>query len=229
MTVPTAAPALASTIPLPPVRNGEKPLVLVVDDDPAVRDLMQRSLGQEGYLVHGLADSRETVAVARKVKPAAIALDVMMPGMDGWSVLGALKREADLADIPVVMMTMLENNEMSFALGAAELLSKPVNASRLARIIRRFDNQKATRPILVVEDDAPTRDMLRHVLEKEGWKIALAANGREGLAALDREKPALVLLDLMMPVMDGFEFLRNLREDGKWNDLPVVVLSGEGT
>ena len=199
--------------------------VLVIDDDPVQRDLMKRFLGKEGFNVRAAAGGREGLRLARQIHPVAITLDVMMPEMDGWSVLRALKADAALRDIPVVMLTMVDDPDRGFALGASDYATKPVNRQRLSRILRKHTCTHPPCPVLLVDDDAAARALTRKVLEKEGWKVCEAGNGVEALQCLENERPNLILLDLMMPVMDGFEFAEHVRLHPEWSSIPIVVLS----
>jgi signal transduction histidine kinase/CheY-like chemotaxis protein len=221
---PAAEAVTAPAGPAPgPAATG--PTVLVIDDDPAVLDLMQRFLAKEGFAVRTAASGPDGLALARALRPAAITLDVMMPGMDGWAVLAALKADPELAPIPVVMVTILDDKEMGFALGAVEYLTKPVDRTRLLDVVKRFRPGASPDPVLVVDDDPAMREMLRRSLEKAGLAVLEADDGRAALAEIARQRPALVLLDLMMPVMDGFEFLRELRATPQGRAIPVVVLT----
>jgi CheY-like chemotaxis protein len=149
-----------------------------------------------------------------------------MPGIDGWSVLKALKADPELADIPVVMLTILDERNKGYALGAADYVTKPIDRERLRAVLARHRGaEPGKRRVLVVEDDPDTRSWLCRTLRDEGWMTAEAANGREGLARLAEAVPDLVLLDLLMPEMDGFEFLEELRRGGVGNRVPVVVIT----
>ena len=201
--------------------------VLVIDDDPAVRDLMQRSLSKEGWHVAAVASGEEGLRLAKERLPVAIVLDVIMPGMDGWAVLTALKAEPDLADIPVVMQTILDDKNMGYALGASAYLTKPIHWERLATILKKYRCERSPCRVLVVEDEADTRDLLRRMLEKEGWAVAEAVNGREALEGVAENRPDLILLDLMMPEMDGFAFVEALRQQEAWRSIPVVVVTAK--
>jgi CheY-like chemotaxis protein len=198
--------------------------VLVIDDDAAVRDLMARFLGKEGFGVVIASSGEEGLRLARELAPDVITLDVLMPGMDGWSVLAALKAEAALADIPVVMLTMLDDRNLGYALGAADYLTKPIDRERLVAVLGRY---RRDLPVLVVDDDPNFRDLARRTLEREGYTVVEAENGRAALDRLRNAAPGVVLLDLMMPEMDGFEFLERVRADEKLARLPVVVLTAK--
>ncbi|WP_428395601.1 response regulator [Lichenicoccus sp.] len=208
---PEAAPAAAG-----------KHLVLVVDDDPNQRELLTRFLEREGFAVRTASDGCAGLELARELVPRAILLDVMMPQMDGWSVLAALKADTALAAIPVVLVTFVNDVALGESLGAAELVAKPVDWERLGHVMERFRGEGH---VLVVDDDADTRHRLRTLLERNGWSVAEAADGRQALDLVTQSVPQLILLDLMMPVMDGFTFLHALREKPDCRDVPVVVMT----
>jgi CheY-like chemotaxis protein len=201
--------------------------VLVIDDDPTVHDLMLRYLSREGFQVLIATGGKEGLRVAKESKPDVITLDVLMADMDGWSVLSALKADPDTADIPVVVLTMFDDKEMGFALGASDYMTKPVNRERLLGVLRRHHQSHLPSHVLVVEDDAEIRTMVHRVLEREGWTVAEAENGRAGLEAVARARPSIILLDLMMPVMNGFDFIRELRKNADWRTIPVVILTAK--
>ena len=201
----------------------QRDVVLVIDDDATQRDLTSRFLVREGFAARTAADGPTGLAMARRLKPRAILLDVTMPGMDGWSVLSKLKAEPDLADIPVVMVTFHSERELAASLGAADYAMKPVDWNRLRHVMAGF--REVEGDVLVVEDEPEMRELIRHALEKHDWKVVEASNGMEGLAHVDRAVPRVVLLDLNMPVMDGFVFLQELRARPDCRDLPVVVLT----
>jgi CheY-like chemotaxis protein len=201
--------------------------VLVIDDDPTVRDLMQRSLSKDGFRVELAADGRTGLEMAKRLKPTVITLDVMMPSMDGWAVLNALKADPATEDIPVVMLTIVDDRNLGFALGAADYFTKPIDWTRLSAVLRKYHQQAAARSVLIVEDDERTREMLRRTLQKEGWQIRDAANGRLGLEQLTQGIPGLILLDLMMPEMDGFTFMKELRQRPECAQVPVIVITAK--
>jgi PAS domain S-box-containing protein len=203
------------------------PLVLVVDDDPRAREQIQQILAEEGFHVVTAASGEEGLRCARELRPQVITLDVIMPHMDGWSVLANLKSDPGLADIPVIMLTTAHSEDLGYALGAAEYLVKPLEEERVAAVVRKYQNGAAHRVVLIVEDDSLTRQMLRTLLERQGWTVREATNGRAGLAALYEPLPALIVLDLMMPEMDGFTFVNELRAKPSWRDIPVLVLTAK--
>ncbi|MFQ5593212.1 MAG: response regulator [Anaerolineae bacterium] len=223
----------AKAEPMPPAESRYELLpegastVLIIDDDPTVHDLMQRFLSKEGFRAETAFGGEEGLRLARELRPAAITLDVIMPGMDGWAVLSALKADPELADIPVIMLTIVDDKNMGYALGASEYLTKPIDRGRLAAILKKYRCEQPPCPILVVEDDAATREMLRRMLEKEGWVVTEAENGRVGLERVAESRPEVILLDLMMPEMDGFEFVEEVRQQEAWRSIPIVVVTAK--
>lgn len=226
---PPATTQLATPAPVatPQLAQGGPPSVLVIDDDPNSRDLMVRFLQKEGFSAQTAADGRQGLLMARQLRPGLITLDVMMPEVDGWSVLAALKADPELANIPIMMITVSDQQDKGYALGASEFLSKPVDFSRLAAVLREHCPTPGDRPILVVEDDEISGHLLRRNLEKEGYPAIIAANGRAALEVIRLRKPSVILLDLMMPEMDGFEFVQIVRSRKDLNDVPIIVLTGK--
>jgi CheY-like chemotaxis protein len=200
--------------------------VLVVDDDPTVREMMQRYLAREGYHVVTAADGDEGLRIARHIKPSVITLDVVMPEKDGWDVLRSLKSERALSEIPVVMLTIIDERNKGYALGASDYVIKPINKRQLLSILEKYRLSDSTNVVLVVEDEADMRRRLRTTMSAEGWEVEEAENGRIALDVLSKVRPNLILLDLMMPEMDGFEFLAELRNDQSYREIPVVVVTG---
>ncbi|HEX7024614.1 MAG TPA: GAF domain-containing protein [Gemmatimonadales bacterium] len=201
--------------------------VLVIDDDPAARTITRRVLSREGYGVIEAADGETGLRLARELRPDLITLDILMPGMDGWAVLAGLKADPALAGIPVILQTIVEDRNMGFALGASEYLTKPIDRKRLAALVKRYVPTPTAGPVLVVEDDAPTRALLGRALSRAGWTVTDAENGRVALERMAETRPALVLLDLMMPEMDGFAFIDALRRDESRRNIPVVVITAK--
>jgi CheY-like chemotaxis protein len=201
--------------------------VLVIDDDPVVRDLMQRFLSKEGLRVVTAADGKEGLGLAKELRPDAITLDVLMPGMDGWTVLTALKADPVLAEIPVIMITIVDEKQAGYALGVADYLTKPIDWKRLTAILQNYESADATRRVLVVEDDGRTRTMLRKRLEKQGWTVIESENGRVALERMAEGLPDLILLDLMMPEMDGFQFVDQVRTREDWRSIPIIVITAK--
>jgi len=222
----TVTGARAEPAPMAPNETGAPggPAVLVIDDEPAARELMERFLTREGFRVVSAPGGEEGLRLARELRPHAITLDVMMPGLDGWAVLSALKADPALADIPVIMLTMVDDRNLGYALGASDYLTKPVDRERLVAVLRRY---RRDLPVLVVDDDVGFRELMRRVLEREGYTVTEADNGRAGLAELGAQMPGVILLDLMMPEMDGFEFLDELRRHEAWRAIPIVVITAK--
>ena len=201
--------------------------ILVIDDDPEARDIVERFLRKDGFEVATAGSGEEGLRLAHKLKPAAITLDVMMPDMDGWSVLRALKADPVLQDVPVLMLTMVDDKSKGYSLGATDYLTKPVDREQLHNALARYYTPGESCSVLLVEDDKPTREMMARTLEKSDWTVSEAGNGREALDQLAQQKPRLILLDLMMPVMDGFDFLLEMRANAEWQDIPVIVLTAK--
>ncbi len=206
----------------------EKPRVLVIDDEPVVRELLKSYISKQGYDVVLANGGDEGLRLAKECNPDVITLDVMMPGMDGWMVLSALKNNPELAKIPVVMLSLVDDKSIGYSLGAAEYLTKPINRNQLGDVLKKYLGQTLeTRHVLLLEDDHSTRMMTGEMLRRSGLRVSMAGNGREGLDNLINKIPDLILCDLMMPEMDGFEFIRHVRENPLWRDIPVVVLTAK--
>jgi signal transduction histidine kinase/CheY-like chemotaxis protein len=209
--------------------NGIRPpsgdCVLVIDDDAIARELIADHLKADGFSVVTASGGLEGLKLARELRPIAITLDVMMPDLDGWSVLAALRQDAELAEIPVIMITILDEHRRGVALGAAGYLTKPIDRERLTRMIGRFRVPARQTRVLMVEDDGTQRERLRGWLEDEQWVVQEAANGRDALALLQNGRPDVILLDLMMPEMDGFAVVAALQKEPRWRDIPVVVVT----
>ena len=187
---------------------------------------MTASLKSAGYRLVHAASGAEALDLARTIRPDAITLDVIMPKPDGWEVLSALKADAELCDIPVVMVSIAPDRGIGLSLGAVDVLTKPVDRARLTTLIHRLVRREG--PVLVVEDDADTREMMRHTIEKLGLAVTETANGRRALSWLgENPPPAMILLDLMMPEMDGFEFLDAIAARAEWREIPVIVVTAK--
>ena len=201
--------------------------ILIIDDDPTVRDLMKRQLQRAGFGVLIAEDGPLGVKMAIETRPDAIVLDILMPGMDGWSVLRTLKASEETANIPVIMASILDEKNRGFSLGAADYLSKPVERDRLISSIEKLIGSGDGKTVYIVEDDEELRFLLREALTKESYRVIEAENGKVALNELEKAtaSPDLILLDLNMPVMNGFEFLEAYRE--KFGDnVPIVVVTG---
>jgi PAS domain S-box-containing protein len=201
--------------------------VLVIDDDPDSRELLRRTLEAEGYAVVTAASGDEGLELAGTLSPVLITLDVMMPGMDGWAVLQRLKADPRLAEIPVMMVTISGEKEMASTLGAVEHLTKPVDREALRRLAKQYAAPGGGGHALVVDDDEAIRSLFRRALVEDGWTVAEATNGAEALDRVKGHCPNIVLLDLMMPVMDGFEFLLEFRSQTECAATPVIVVTAK--
>jgi signal transduction histidine kinase/CheY-like chemotaxis protein len=236
-----ALPEVAAKVPVPdlaalsvpetPATEAHSPrsplnrTVLVIDDDPAVREMMQRYLSHRGFHVVTADGGRKGIEMARSLQPAVITLDVMMPELDGWGVLAALKTDEQTSSIPVIMVTITNNKERGQFLGAEEFLSKPVDWKRLAAVLARYADNDRDRNIMIVEDEASTREILRRSLERDGWTVTEAEHGAQALELLEHEAPAAIILDLMMPVLDGFEFIERYSQKTDRPSIPIIVLT----
>jgi signal transduction histidine kinase/CheY-like chemotaxis protein len=214
-----------ATGPIKESRAQRGDCVLVVDDDATARELIAEHLKAEGLPVVTAASGLEGLKLAKHLRPIAITLDVMMPDLDGWSVLAALRQDSELADIPVIMVTILDEQRRAASLGAVGYLTKPIDRERLRRIMSRFRAPARATRVLLVEDDADQRERLRGWLEGQHWLVHEAANGREALACLQADRPDVILLDLMMPDMDGFAVVAALQKEARWRDVPVIVIT----
>jgi signal transduction histidine kinase/CheY-like chemotaxis protein len=199
--------------------------VLVIDDDATARELISDHLKAEGFSVVTAVGGLEGLKFAKELRPTAITLDVMMPDLDGWSVLAALRQDPELAEIPVIMITIVDEHRRGIALGAAGYLTKPIDRERLHRLIRRFRASARPTRVLLIEDDAVQRERMLGWLEPPQWIVREAANGREALNLLQEAKPDVILLDLMMPEMDGFAVVAALQKEAGWRDIPVIVIT----
>ena len=201
--------------------------VLIIDDDAGTRDLIARFLQREGFATRQASDGRAGLAMARALRPQVILLDVMMPQMDGWSVLTAIRSDPDLAATPVIMVSFVHEEGLAASLGANDYLSKPIEWDALSKILSRYRVGAAGDDILVVDDDDDTRTRLTTMLNRSGFKVRAAADGATALAMAEEIAPAVVLLDLMMPDMDGFNLLKALRAREEWRQIAVVVLTAK--
>jgi hypothetical protein len=206
--------------------SGKEPLILVVDDDATVRELVERHLARAGFAVVTARGGQEGLRLVRELRPAAVTLDIMMPDLDGWTVLAAIKGDPALASIPVVLMSIVDQKNRGYALGAADYLIKPVDRTKLVETLIGICGPAAGRALLV-DDDEVVRRSVRQALEPMGWQVAEAENGQVAVESLTATRPDVIILDLMMPKMDGFEFLAELRGRPDWQDIPVVIITAK--
>ena len=202
--------------------------ILVIDDDPMVHELLKHHVEARGYQVISAERGWDGLRMAKEQRPMCIVLDILLPEMDGWEVLGKLKQDPELNDIPVVMLSLLNDEQNTgYALGASDYLVKPLEYNRLTEVLQKYRKKNEVRlpRALVVEDHHDTRTMMAHALNNIGWEVDLAENGRAGLEQIEQQTPDVILLDLMMPEMDGFEFIHRLRSIPAYTEIPVVVLT----
>lgn len=199
--------------------------ILVIDEDDSVQRALAKILEPEGFSVISARTGQEGLRLAREKHPRLIILDILMPDMDGWTVLKQLKQHPAIASIPVVLLTMTDDKETGFALGASAFINKPIEQDQLLEAIQHHKASAYGRHALVVEDDPHQRDLVLRMLEKEGWESEFVVNGAEALEAVAVRQPAIILLDLLMAEMDGFEFLTHLRANPDWKLIPVVVIT----
>ena len=201
--------------------------ILIIDDDPMTRNIIAHFLMKEGFTIELTENGQRGIDIAKEIDPAAVILDIFMPEMDGWSVLEAFKRDEELAKIPIILTTIDDMRRRGFALGASDYLSKPINPSDLVKTIRRYTSQTQALKILMVEDNEQMRDTLHAMLETEPFILYEASNGREALNILETDQPDIILLDLMMPEMNGFEFVSELHKSNhpEWQEIPIIVIS----
>jgi signal transduction histidine kinase/CheY-like chemotaxis protein/HAMP domain-containing protein len=210
----------------PRMAQAASPTILVVDDDQTVREVMERYLSREGFSVVTASGGRDGLRLAREMQPAAITLDVMMPDLDGWTVLAAIKGDPALADLPVILVTIVDEKNRGYSLGATDYMVKPIDRERLVHVLRNICGPVG-RHALLVDDDEIMRRGIRLALEQDGWNVMEAGNGRVALARLAATCPDIIVLDLMMPEMDGFEFLDEMRQRVEWRDIPVLVVTAK--
>jgi len=205
--------------------QGAPPTVLIVDPDESTRAHLTRILTAEGYQLLEARSGAEGVAFAERFGPDVICLDAGTQEVDGWPTLKAIKSRATTAHIPVVMITRLDDRSRGIVLGASEYLVKPIARDALLRAIRQVQADPESEPILLVEDDAPTREMTARMLRSEGYQVLEAENGRVALERIARVRPSLILLDLMMPELDGFSVVEAVRGDPASRDIPIVIVT----
>ncbi|MDM8568670.1 response regulator [Thiotrichales bacterium HSG1] len=204
----------------------EHGIVLVIDDDKTTREMLKKYLTNLGYSIAIASDGKQGLRLAKKLRPDAILLDIKMPHMDGWNVLSSLRDNSLLADIPVIMTSIEKHYDKGHAMGATDYLVKPVGKEQLATVLSKYNvGDESQRLVMVIEDDVVIREYMSNTLKSEGWRVFKAENGKVALEHIDDKKPSLILLDLLMPEMDGFEFVARLRNNEKWRSIPVVVLT----
>jgi CheY-like chemotaxis protein len=210
-----------------PEPTGNLPLILAIDNDTNVHDLLKENLAERGYEVIATENGEDGVRLARELKPFAITLDIMMPGKDGWQVLHELKSDPATRSIPVILLTIVDKQALGYQLGAADYLVKPLEEDALFQALARISHSRAQPGLrlLVVDDDPNIPELVSQLLEKSDFHISDAPNGRAAMEAIEEAIPDVILLDLMMPTMDGFAFIEALREAGL--RIPIIVLTAK--
>ena len=226
---PEAIPVALPSPPAQRLRQGSLPgkAILIVDDDPGVRELIARHLEQEGFETLRAATAADALRLAKERSPVLMTLDIMMPDASGWWVLEKLKEDPETADIPVLVVTIVEDRRLVFALGASDYLAKPFDRRELVARVHRLLPDLRQRRVMVVDDDPDARTMLTKILQQEGADVLAFSGGHAGLAALAQSPPDLVLLDLMMPGMSGFEMVARMRATPAAATIPVVIVSAK--
>jgi CheY-like chemotaxis protein/anti-sigma regulatory factor (Ser/Thr protein kinase) len=213
-----------------PSLDPDKPIVLVIDDQPDMFHILQQNLGDAGYQVVGALSGEEGIEKARSLHPFAITLDIMMPRKDGWQVLYELKNDPETKDIPIIILTIVDNKPMGFRLGASDYLVKPLSEKSVLDALQRLAKSNGgvrPRKLLVVDDDPKVFDMVQQMLDGEGFAIESAADGVEALTHLKGNQPDAILLDLLMPRMDGFQFIEELQKHPQLRAIPIIVLTAK--
>jgi len=206
----------------------KKKILLVIDDDSAECDLIRRFMEMEGFTVHTALNAVEGLRLAREVRPDIITLEVMMPEIDGWTVLSNLKDDPRLARIPVVMLTRADEKEKAIGLGAADLLTKPVDWDRFLEVINRQGKPgPVSLPVLVIEDDRTNRGALCRVLRRDGLEVLEAVDGNTAMSLLESETPGLIILDLILPELNGFDLLSKISQNRDWQQIPIIVVTAK--
>ena len=215
-----------ATDPSGPIQSTKAREILLIDDDPHVHEMVRRLLEERDVSVYSAIDGEEGVQLARQTEPDLIVVDILMPGLNGWDVLGMLKAESETANIPVIVTSIVREKSTAFSLGADDYLVKPIDSEHLNGLLDRYGNSD-TQHALVVEDDSDLRQMMHRKIESDNWSVATAEHG---VAARDylseaNPRPDVIFLDLMMPEMDGFDFLDVLQQRAEWRSIPVVVVT----
>jgi len=212
---------------LPDLLKGDG-ILLVIDDDAQVHEMLKNDLSKLGYAVAIATNKNEGLKLAYKLRPDAILLNVQIGNMAGWQILSTLKNDPLIAHTPVILITMAEDQQKGYAMGATDCLDKTTARNQLATVLEQYHlHNNSTNLVMVVDDDEMMRESLTYILESQDWRVFKAENGQVALEHLENKNPALILLDLNMPVMDGFEFVKHLQENDKWRSIPVVVMTAK--
>jgi signal transduction histidine kinase/CheY-like chemotaxis protein len=211
--------------PSPADMEGKK-VLLAIDDDPNVLILLRENLEEEGYYVVGALSGEEGIQKAREIRPYAVTLDILMPQKDGWAVLSDLKADPETRDIPIIVLSIVDNRELGFSLGAFDYLVKPFDKDAILAALQRIP-RALTKRVLVVDDEPAAVDLITQLLEDEDYQITGAYTGKEALRILEDKAQDIILLDLLMPGMDGFEVIQKVKADQRWKDIPIIVVTAK--
>ena len=219
--VPRSSPFVASS-------DGNEELVLVIDDDEGARNLLSRTLTSGGFKVQTASDGEAGIELAQRLRPMAITLDILMPKIDGWAVLATLQHDLRTRDIPVFMVSMVADRAMGQVMGARECLSKPVSRDALLSALNRYRSAQDNKmTVLVIEDDPASSELLQRMLTPYGCTVLAALDGTSALSILTRQRPDLILLDLLLPDIDGLSIAEALHSEESWKDIPILVVTGK--
>ena len=218
---------------IPPVISPEaldlsKKLVLTIDDEVEAQEIIKTYLKTEGYEVIQAYNAMEAMELTKKYHPFAITLDIVMSGKDGWDILHELKKDAKTKDIPIICISMLDNREMGISLGAIEYMVKPINKDQLMEELQRLEKRFGIYDILIIDDEPQAVELLTQYLGEEGnYMVRKAYGAEEGLSRVKESRPDLIILDLMMPEVDGFEVIRNLKKSEETKEIPIIIVSAK--
>ena len=210
----------------PGTRSRSARVIVSIDDDPNVAALLRQELSDDGYRVISAHNADEGVALVKRHRPAAVTVDILMPGKDGWQTIAILKDDPETRDVPVIVLSAMDNSDLGFAMGVHDYLVKPLDKDAMLSALKRIDGGDI-KDVLVVEDEPATQDLLCQMLQETGVGTRTASNGREALDLVGEQKPDAIFLDLMMPEMDGFEMIERLQAEEEWKDIPVVVVTAK--
>jgi CheY-like chemotaxis protein len=230
-TLPRERPESEPAVSLPTdleARGDGKKLIMCIDDDPGVITLYKRYLEKQGYQVIGVIDPTQAVTEAKRLRPYAITLDVLMPNKDGWDVLADLKKTPDLNTTPILVCSIIQDKTRGFSLGAADYLVKPITEDELLRALERVNRDKSIHRVLIVDDEPSALQLLRRILESQSdYQVLEASGGAQALSMTQADKPELIILDLMMPEIDGFTVLETVKSNPSTHDIPVIVVTAK--
>ncbi|MBI3814679.1 MAG: response regulator, partial [Nitrospinae bacterium] len=203
----------------------EKEVIMVIDDEINSITLLRRTLEKEGYEVVGIQDPNEAIKRVGEIKPNAIILDVIMPKRDGWEIIQELKSKPETKDIPVIFCTIIADKKLGFSLGASDYLVKPVRDDDLLRSLRMLNG--SIKKIVVIDDNPQDAELVGRFLKGHGYTVKIALGGREGIGYIKRHKPELIIVDLMMPEVDGFAVIEEAKSNPATKDIPIIVVSAK--